>query len=177
MLRQLSRCSLSTSGVHVGGKPAHLTLPLTVCLTGPFEVPNMFPTLWIVIFLCLRTSSSAQSTFSPVMLVIPAENLTSSTEIAPLWVWKNHWFRKTTDSLTSESFSRVLSQFPAQCDADLLSGYAKFVNGTIHSDIQQDINSTITCATALLQAGNDSRLSLFVVVEIFSGSNSVLFTV
>lgn len=83
-------------------------------------------------------------------------------------------FRKITDPLTSESFARILSQFTAQCDADILSGYAKIVNGTTHSGIQQDVNSTVTCVTALLQAGNDSRLSLFVVVEISSGSNCVL---
>jgi hypothetical protein len=57
---------------------------------------------------------------------------------------------------------------------DIISGNAKIVNGTIHSGIQQDVNSKFTCATALVQAGNDSRLSLFVVVEIFSGSSSVL---
>jgi hypothetical protein len=83
-------------------------------------------------------------------------------------------FGKIIDPLTSDSFSRIVSQFTAQCDADLLSGYATIVSGTIHSGIQQDVNSTITCATALLQAGNDSRLSLFVVVEIFIGSSSVL---
>jgi hypothetical protein len=39
----------------------------------------------------LRTGSSAQSKFSPVTLVVPAKYLASSTEIAPLWVWKNRW--------------------------------------------------------------------------------------
>jgi hypothetical protein len=75
--------------------------------------------------------------------------------------------------LTSENFARILSQFTAHCDADILSGYAKIVNGTIHSGIQQDVTPQLR-VTALLQAGNDSRLSLFVVVEISSGSNSVL---
>jgi len=83
-------------------------------------------------------------------------------------------FRKITDPLTTDNFSRILSQFTAQCDADILSGYAKIVNRTFHSAIQQDVNSTVTCVTPLLQVGNDSRLSLFVVVEISSGSNSVL---
>jgi hypothetical protein len=40
MLRQLSYCFSLTSGVCVGGKPAHLTLSLTVCRTGPNEVSN-----------------------------------------------------------------------------------------------------------------------------------------
>lgn len=91
MLRQLSYCfSLKQWGL-CWWQASTLTLSLTVCWTGPNEVPNMFPTLWIVILLCLRTNSSAQSTYSHVMLVIPAKNLTSSTEIAPLWVQKNHW--------------------------------------------------------------------------------------
>ena len=99
----------------------------------------------------------------------------------PLRIWHfqqrfHHFeFGKITYPLTSESFGRILSQFTAQCDADILSGYAKIVSGTVHSGIQQDVTSTITCATVLLQARNDSRLSLFAVVEIFSGSSSVPF--
>jgi hypothetical protein len=83
-------CSLSRQGRHLATIGRVFTLSFRMLWTDPYEIPNMLPTSWIVIFLFLRISSCAWFIFSFVFRHWTCQTSASSVEATLLQILESY---------------------------------------------------------------------------------------